>query len=34
MYEHIKQISGQPTSFMYNFLAGSIAGAVIKFTKE
>ncbi|XP_060834434.1 probable mitochondrial glutathione transporter SLC25A40 isoform X3 [Rhopalosiphum padi] len=28
MYEHIKQISGQPTSFMYNFLAGSIAGAL------
>ncbi|KAL5238007.1 hypothetical protein ACI65C_005417 [Semiaphis heraclei] len=26
MYEQIKQISGQPTSFMYNFMAGSIAG--------
>ncbi|XP_029343710.1 solute carrier family 25 member 40-like [Acyrthosiphon pisum] len=28
MYEYIKQISGQSTSFMYNFIAGSIAGTL------
>jgi len=25
MYEHVKQILGQPLLFMYTFLAGSIA---------
>lgn len=30
MYESIKQLSGQST-FMYNFMAGSIAGTVMHF---
>lgn len=30
-YECIKQMSEKPTTFTYNFIAGSIAGAVIYF---